>query len=502
MMILETLPYFVVAALLFPVIYRLFFHPIRHVPGPFYASISSLFLHTICFLGNESRVIRALHRRYRTPVLRIGPNTVSVADSSAINDIYVSKGGFPKDARYTNFNLGPIVSIFSAIDTDYRDRRAKAVLPLFAPARVRSACAPDKTIGQSIAQFRRQLQVYKTEKIPFDLVDICARLSIDVVTGYLLGEVYGGFAETAHLSIKAQSEAKLSLNPFIFAIVGFSRFSLLPNWLFKQVYRLAARLTLNDEAIQSFQKLDTFTAKIMSRVDAKEDRASISTYQSHLLNAGIPAGETAAQCKAIVFAGADSTAVMLSTILFHLIRNPDMRRTLAAEISARQKSSTGPIDPESIPYLRGVVKEGLRLGMANPTRLTRVVPSSATLQVGGHTLPPGTVVGCAAYTLHHNPEVFPEPFEFRPERWLERGQDEGLGRPSMEKSMMPFGMGGRACIGKNVSLKQLYETVLAVVSADPGKDLLEGARMQQNRIDIIEWFNGEIKGHHLDVDWD
>jgi cytochrome P450 len=66
--------------------------------------------------------------------------------------------------------------------------------------------------------------------------------------------------------------------------------------------------------------------------------------------------------------------------------------------------------------------------------------------------------------------------------------------------MMPFGVGLRACIGKNLALRQLYETIFAFFRADMG-DLLGGARMKQERIEIIEWFYGEIKGHHLDVEW-
>ncbi|KAK7182857.1 cytochrome P450 [Paraphaeosphaeria sporulosa] len=481
---------------------RIYFHPLRHVPGPFYASISSLFLYIICYLGIEGHVLRSLHLRYGTPVLRVGPNSVSVSDSGALQEIYVSGGGFPKDSRYTNFDLGPVKSIFSSVDREYRDHRAKAVAPLFAPSRIRSACAPTEAIGKAITQFVHIIHQFKNERISFDLVDVCARLSIDVVTAYLLDEPYGGLAEIGHLPPKAQARTKLSANPFIFAIVAFSRFSLFPKWLFSQLYKLSVRLSLTDEAKQSFRKLDIFATKAVTRITSQKDPNNEYTYQSRLLAAGISVSETTAQCKAITFAGADSTAVMLATILFHLIRNPSARRTLVTEIEEHQKESAGSLDPETIPYLRAVVKEGLRLGMANPTRLTRVVPKKTVLDVGGYSLPAGTVVGCAAYTLHHDPMVFSEPFEFRPERWLESGREGSLTRPDMERNMMPFGVGLRACIGKNLALRQLYETVSAVLQMNVGGGLLEGAKVRQERIEIIEWFNGEIKGHCLDVDWE
>jgi hypothetical protein len=53
-------------------------------------------------------------------------------------------------------------------------------------------------------------------------------------------------------------------------------------------------------------------------------------------------------------------------------------------------------------------------------------------------------------------------------------------------------------------MRQVYETVLAMVSPVEGGCLclLDGARMRHSKIDMIEWFNGEIRGHCLDVDWD
>ncbi|RMD44197.1 hypothetical protein DV735_g968, partial [Chaetothyriales sp. CBS 134920] len=453
------------------------------------------------------------HQKYKTKVLRVAPNSVSISNSDATRSIYVANGGFPKDKRYTNFNLGPVVSIFSAVDTDYRNTRAKAVAPLFAPARLRTASEPSGVIGLCVAEFVSQLRAFKASGMSVDIVDLSARLSIDVVTGYLLGERYGGLGEHASLSLHNRQKMKLSANPFIFAIVAFGRFSLLPHWLFRFVYSISSWINSSEEVVQSFVQLDQFTNRVMENALAAKDgesqhKSEDSTYQARLLQAGISPSEAAAQSKAIVFAGADSIAVMLATILFHLVNKPDTQARLLSEVrSSKLQASTSNetsqeriksslTDPQTLPYLRAVVKEGLRLGMANPTRLTRVVPATG-LYVGDTHLPSGTVVGCAAYMLHHDPDVFPDPFAFRPERWLEDGQDEGLHRPDMDKSMIPFGAGLRACIGKNLAHQQLYETVKAVVDSE----VLAGARTCQQRIEMIEWFNGEIKGHHLEVEW-
>ena len=503
-------------------IYRIYFTSYGHIPAIPFSRLTSLTLHAICYFGIEGRVLRHYHLRYNTKLLLVAPNSLSVSDPAAIRDIYITAGGYCKDDRYKNFNLGPVVSIFSAIDTEYRNTRAKAVAPLFAPSRLRAASQKDGVIGSSVAEFVHQFRAFKQAGVRVDILDLCARLSIDVVTGYLLGEKYGGLSEHAHFPVQSteRQEAKLSANPFIMAIVAFSRFSLLPNWVFKLLYSLFTRLNEDKKVVTSFVKLEQWLNRVMSNIPgalssaakAREEQAT-SSYQARLLQAGIPPAETSAQCKAIVFAGADSTAVMLATILFHLAQAPNVRERLLSEIRGGTEDVASQ-DPQSLPYLRAVVREGLRLGMANPTRLTRIVPASssgADFIVDGVRVLPGTVIGSAAYMLHHDPEVFPDPFAFRPARWLRNengshtgersldGADDGesLHRPKMDGSMIPFGAGLRACIGKTLALQQLYEAVFALIDSE----VLDEARTVKQRIERKEWFNGEIKGHKLEIDW-
>ncbi|RYP62760.1 hypothetical protein DL770_009541 [Monosporascus sp. CRB-9-2] len=482
----------VTAIVLIPVLYRVWFHPLSHVPGPLVAKISSLPLYIVCYIGIEASLLRYYHEKYKTKVLRVAPNSVSISTFESIRDIYVAGGGFPKDDRYKNLDMGPIASIFSARDTEYRDLRAKAVAPLFAPAQVRSEGGPTGVIGSCVAEFVDQLTELRNARIKTDILDLCARLSIDIITGYLLGKRYGGLSENKHLTPEERQSdwAKLSANPWVHAVVSWARFSLLPNGIFRLVYPIYQGLNASEQVTESFAKVDRFAQGVMETA-ATVKAAKAYYYHERLLQAGVSPVETTAQSQAIIFAGADSTAVMLVTILFHLIQNGAARIRLQCEIRSPPSNQGG------MPFLRAVVKEGLRLGMANPTRLTRVVPKGPGFRVGNILLPPGTVVGCAAYNLHHDPDVFPDPFAFRPERWLDDGTDRGLRRPSMEKSMIPFGAGSRACIGKNLALYEMQETIMAIIDSE----VLEGARTCQDRIELTEWFNGDIKGHRVDIDW-
>jgi hypothetical protein len=65
--------------------------------------------------------------------------------------------------------------------------------------------------------------------------------------------------------------------------------------------------------------------------------------------------------------------------------------------------------------------------------------------VDGHVIPKGVQVGVNIYTLHHNPEYFPDPYAFKPERWL--GGDEAE-KHRMKDAFAPFQIGYRGCAGK------------------------------------------------------
>ena len=145
---------------------------------------------------------------------------------------------------------------------------------------------------------------------------------------------------------------------------------------------------------------------------------------------------------------------------------------------------------QHLPYLHGVIKEGLRLAPVN-SRLPRVVPSSGWT-FREHYLPPGTVVGVSAPQLFFNPKVFLDPMKFEPERWA---------KPSAEmlRDFVPFSVGSRQCLAKNLATAELGMAVMRLAD----EDVLRGATAAQGeRIVFHEWFNTAIKGNRVDVWWE
>ncbi|KAL8785494.1 MAG: hypothetical protein Q9213_003320 [Squamulea squamosa] len=488
--------------------YRLYLHPLSHIPGPLLARITSFYLYTLCFLGVECRVLERWHRSRKAPVLRIAPNAVSISDGAALHTVYVAGGGFPKSARYENFKVGGHDTIFSSRDTAYRDVRAKAVAPLFAMSRIRAAGCESGIIHRCVNRFVERFKREKADAMELtpkaakiDILGLVYKFMMDSVTGYLFGKAYGALEEQplSSAGARASSSAKaksstMSALPFIFAIVEAGRFSLLPNWLFSTLNFMMDRL-LPDKAFQnSLDHVHAFAASVTRDADPRKD----DTYQSRLLAAGVAESETIVQCMAVMFAGTDSTAVKLVTIIFHLVRNPQVHIRLKEEL--REHGRDPATDPQTLPYLRAVIKEGLRLGMANPARFSRTTPPGG-FEVNGTYIPGGTDVGLAPYTLHHNPELFPKPFEFHPERWLD--EEKGTVTHSktqskeMERDLIPFSTGLRACIARNFATYELFITIKAIVESG----ILEGAQTCTDSIELEEYFNVGIKDHRLDIKW-
>jgi cytochrome P450 len=122
-----------------------------------------------------------------------------------------------------------------------------------------------------------------------------------------------------------------------------------------------------------------------------------------------------------VAAGSDTTAISLSSIMWHLLQNPDTLHNLVAEIDDFTARGDGKItfkESQDMPYFQAVMKEALRMHSATGLPMWRVVPTGGA-EIGGRFFPEGTIVGVNTWVAHYDESVFPNAKAFRPERWLE-----------------------------------------------------------------------------------
>lgn len=147
---------------------------------------------------------------------------------------------------------------------------------------------------------------------------------------------------------------------------------------------------------------------------------------------------------------------------FYLTCNPDTSKRLATEIRTTFSSGADICSGRTLKscvYLRAVIDETLRIAPSSLGTLWRQqdtsTPSNAKkpFVVDGHVIPPGVQVGINPYTLMHNEEYFPEPFKFKPERWLQPEDSPQL--RTMRRAHAPFAVGDRGCAGKAMAYLEI-----------------------------------------------
>lgn len=172
------------------------------------------------------------------------------------------------------------------------------------------------------------------------------------------------------------------------------------------------------------------------------------------------ASRQAQESQISVQGGALTTSWAMSLATFHLLNRPETLRKLRDELFAAMPDAyeTVPLSRlEKLPYLRGVVKEALRLGIGTSSRLARVAPDEALVyhdRENGEdwNLPPGSIVGMSPYKTVMDESIFYDARGFHPERWVEDGE-------RLDKYLDIFCSGSRICLGMALAHAELYLTL-------------------------------------------
>ena len=112
-----------------------------------------------------------------------------------------------------------------------------------------------------------------------------------------------------------------------------------------------------------------------------------------------------------LIAGADSTAITLTYLVWAVLKRPELQARLEEEIAGLGGCEFDDVTLEKLPLLNAVVEESLRLYGALCGNLSRVVPLGGAY-LSGFQVPAGVEVETQAFTLHRDPDVFPDPLKY------------------------------------------------------------------------------------------
>jgi cytochrome P450 len=168
---------------------------------------------------------------------------------------------------------------------------------------------------------------------------------------------------------------------------------------------------------------------------------------------GQPASEEKMRDELVTMLSDGPTATSLAWVFERLLRYPKKLARLREEV----------LRDEGDEYLDAVVKETLRLCPAVPLVMRRLIEP---MELGGYTLPAGTIVAPCIYLMHRRADIYAKPLEFQPERFL-GGADAGA------YTWIPFGGGVRRCVAASfaqLEIKRVIEVVLRELELRPASD--------------------------------
>lgn len=146
----------------------------------------------------------------------------------------------------------------------------------------------------------------------------------------------------------------------------------------------------------------------------------------------------------ILVAGTDTSATTIEWAIVELLRHPECMRKVREELdSVVGNRLVKEEDLDNMPYLNAVLKETFRLHPATPLGLPR--EASQPFQLQGYTFPAGTRLFINQWAIHHDPAIYPDPYEYKPERFLEGAEINIVG--DSQYQLIPFGSGRRNCLG-------------------------------------------------------
>jgi cytochrome P450 len=115
------------------------------------------------------------------------------------------------------------------------------------------------------------------------------------------------------------------------------------------------------------------------------------------------------EAQGLLVAGSDTTAISMTYLVWAVLSHPIWQNELEKEVAALPATFSDK-DLEELPILSAVIEETLRLYGAAPGGLPRIVPKGG-VSLAGHFIPTGTTVTTQSYTLHRDPNLFPEPYK-------------------------------------------------------------------------------------------
>ncbi|KAK4656797.1 hypothetical protein QC762_207340 [Podospora pseudocomata] len=423
--------------------HRLYFHPLRNHPGPRLWAVSRLPWLYSTVKGTIIQDLKAFHEQYG-PVVRVAPNELSYTNPAAAKPIYQSNPEFPKDPMHLPPFHNGTPGILAADHQNHRRYR-----------RLLSGAFSDRGMRaqQNMIQHHVDLLVSQLKQAASqdnnnnnnNSVDMCQWYNwttFDIIGDLAFGESFGCLSNAATHEWIASIQGNVKAIPVINAIRRLRLDWIIPLIAPRKLLAMRARNAKFTE----------------DRVDARRGLGT-TTPRGDLWDGvmeGMSRDEMISNASAIVLAGSETSATLLSGCTWLLLRNPQVLGRLTEHVrgSFGDESEIDLISVGKLDYMLAVLDEALRLYPPVPMQSNRVVTGKGGGSIAGGWVPEGTSVALQLYAACRSSSNFHRPNEFLPERWL-GGKDGGAFADDRREVSQPFSIGPRNCIGRQLAYAEM-----------------------------------------------
>ncbi|KAH8671548.1 pisatin demethylase [Xylariales sp. PMI_506] len=410
---------------------------LRHVPGPFWWSLTPFPLLSTNLRGDPHKILSNLSKEYG-PVVRIGPNAVLTTDYKHCQKMEAHKSLYRKGPWYGTFRFqkGKEHSFAMLDEAKHSALRTKEE-------------AIDRQLARLFHLIDRKYLSTNNDFKEFDLSVLTQFLALDIVGDMTFGKPFG------FLDDGKDMYEWIKWNEGFFPIASTcATFPFLAKifqtWPFSELLPRSTDKT----GLGCFIKVAEDTLNERFKPGTKPRRDMIATF----LKNGATKEEATSEALVQVVAGTDSVAVAIRMAILYILSSPRVYCRLLAELDTAAKSGqlSSPIkdaEAKRLPYLQATIRESMRVFPSQTPLLNKTVPAGGDV-VSGIRLPAGTQVGMDGWGILRSKTYWGEDAEvFRPDRWLNVDKMQHDEMTACAEAL--FGYGRFKCLGRNVAFMQL-----------------------------------------------
>ncbi|KAK4183166.1 cytochrome P450 [Podospora australis] len=458
----------------FYAVYNLYFHPLSHIPGPFWARASGIPSWGHALTGKRHIWLWQQFEIYGNRI-RIAPNTVLFRDAQAYSEIYGMKSNVRRSPFYTAFQRNKHEkTTLNTIDIAEHAAKRKLLNLAFTDKTTRAA---SEFMTRHVDRWNELLLCSDSGSewtAPVDMSEKLDTLVFDIMGDLCFGRSFDIKEPDPQNPLRQVPHNIAEYMKFYYPMCRSPFLSLLL-WLKPRGLDAFFEL-VTPPAVQEYNKFvhENITSRIAlhaaeQSIPEAERRQDIFYFLAGATDpdTGKPVykeNDLRAESSLLIIAGSDTTSVSLSGIFFYLTANPRCLDKLTAEIRSTFSRAEDIVHSSQLlgcQYLRACVDEGMRLTPSGPCELPREVLEGGIL-IKGEYYPPGTIVATVPWVNSRNQEVYgPDAEVFRPERWIVE-EAHGVTKEEVKRArdgFHPFLSGPGNCVGKNVAMAEMLITL-------------------------------------------